>query len=149
MVRLSQSRIDYLMEEDVPYIDLTSEVLGIGDVPGEMEYFSREACIVAGVEETARIASSMGCEVLHRVNAGDRVERKELLVEYTVFVYAELYAISAKKLVYLVCIADSLHKSFLHKLSHIFHSFTKHEKALAPNGSSAFALYFISLYHFK
>ena len=80
LMRISDTRLEFFVSEDVPYIDLTSEVLGIGDVPGEMEYFSREACIVAGVEETARIASSMGCEVLHRVNAGDRVEPGEAIL---------------------------------------------------------------------
>ena len=53
MLRISDTRLDYFMAEDVPYVDLTSLVLGIEDVPGQMEYFSREACVVAGVGEVA------------------------------------------------------------------------------------------------
>ena len=80
MVRISDARLDYFMAEDVPYLDLTSEVLGIGDAPGEMEYFSREACVVAGVGEVARLARAVGCgvEVLH--DSGDRIEPDEPIV---------------------------------------------------------------------
>ena len=60
MIRISDARLDYLINEDVPYIDLTSIVLGLDDEPGQMEYFSREECIVAGVEEVARIAKLEG-----------------------------------------------------------------------------------------
>ena len=77
MVRIPNARLDYFMAEDVPYIDLTSEILGIGDAAGEMEYFSREACIVAGVEEVARLAKAVGCEVEVLHGSGDAVEPEE------------------------------------------------------------------------
>ena len=77
MIRISDSRLDYLMSEDVPYVDLTSVVLGIADAPGEMEYFSREACIVAGVEEVTRIARLSGCEVECFHSSGDKIEIEE------------------------------------------------------------------------
>ena len=80
MIRVSDARLDYFMAEDVPYVDLTSVVLGIGDDLGEMEYFSREACIVAGVEEIARLAQGAGCdaEIAHR--SGDSVMPDEPIV---------------------------------------------------------------------
>ena len=80
MIRISDARLGYFMAEDVPYIDLTSVVLGIGDELGEMEYFSREACVVAGVEEIARLAQSVGCEaeVAHR--SGDLVAPDEPII---------------------------------------------------------------------
>jgi len=77
MIRISDARLDYFMAEDVPYIDLTSEILGIGDAVGEMEYFSREACIVAGVEEVARLAKAAGCEVEALHGSGDAIEPEE------------------------------------------------------------------------
>ena len=73
MLRISDARLDYFMTEDVPYIDLTSLVLGIGDAPGQMEYFSREACVVAGVGEVARLAKTAGCEVEVLHKSGDRI----------------------------------------------------------------------------
>ena len=63
MVTLSDARIDELIAEDVPYIDLTSHILGVGAQPGEMEYFTREACVLAGGEVASRIATKLGCVV--------------------------------------------------------------------------------------
>ena len=80
MLRIPDARLDYLMAEDVPYMDLTSIVLGIADAPGEMEYFSREACVVAGVEEVARIAAKADCEVECLHASGDEVEVAEPIV---------------------------------------------------------------------
>lgn len=79
MVRMPAARIDELIAEDVPYIDLTCEVLGIGELPGEMEFFTREDCVVAGTEIAARLAASLGCETCglaassQRAQAGDVV----------------------------------------------------------------------------
>lgn len=80
MLRISDARLDYFLAEDVPYVDLTSEVLGIGSSPGEMEYFSREACIVAGVDEVARIARAEGCDVEVLRRSGERIESDEAIV---------------------------------------------------------------------
>ncbi len=73
MLRLSDARIDGFVAEDVPYIDLTCAVLGIGDEPGEMEYFTRENCVLAGTQVAARIAEKLGCQVASAKCDGDRV----------------------------------------------------------------------------
>lgn len=57
-MRFSNARIDAFIEEDVPYIDLTCEVLGIHNQPGEMEYFTRESCVLA-----APISLDASCEI--------------------------------------------------------------------------------------
>ena len=54
MLRISDARIDGFIAEDVPYVDLTCAVLGIGDEPGEMDYFTREDCVLAGDRGGAR-----------------------------------------------------------------------------------------------
>ena len=74
MIRIPDARLDYFISEDVPYVDLTSTVLGIGDEVGRMEYYTREACVVAGVEEVARIARKLDCECEPFVRSGDKVE---------------------------------------------------------------------------
>ena len=74
MIRISDARLDYFIAEDVPYIDLTSTVLGIGNQAGQMEYFTREPCIVAGVEEVARIARKLDCECEVLAASGNAVE---------------------------------------------------------------------------
>ena len=64
MLRISDARIEEFITEDVPYIDLTCEVLGIGDAPGEMDYFTREECVLAGTDVARRMASKLGCEAV-------------------------------------------------------------------------------------
>ena len=71
MLRIPDSRIDQFIAEDVPYIDLTSEVLGIGAERGEMEFFTREACVLAGVPVARRIAEKCGCEITSARADGD------------------------------------------------------------------------------
>ena len=80
MVRIADSRLEYFMAEDVPYADLTTTVLGIAHKRGEMEYYTREACVVAGVEEVARIAEKLGCRAELLVRSGDRVEANAALL---------------------------------------------------------------------
>ena len=80
MVRVSDSRLDYFVGEDVPYVDLTTTVLGISKKRGEMEYYTREACVVAGVEEVERIATKLGCRAELLVRSGERVEANAALL---------------------------------------------------------------------
>ena len=65
MLRIPDSRIDQFIAEDVPYIDLTSEILGIGAKRGEMEFFTREACVLAGVPVACRIVVRGAAADLH------------------------------------------------------------------------------------
>lgn len=72
-MRFSNARIDVFIEEDVPYIDLTCEVLGVHNQPGEMEYFTRESCVLAGTDIARRIMRNLGCEVLASSEDGQLV----------------------------------------------------------------------------
>ena len=85
MIRIPDSRLEYFMSEDVPYADLTTTVLGIANKQGEMEYYTREACVVSGVEEVARIAEKTNCRVELVVRSGDRVEADAVLLRVTGF----------------------------------------------------------------
>ncbi len=73
MVTISDARIDQLIAEDVPYFDLTSHALGLGDAPGRMDYFTREDCVLAGTEVAVRIAAKLGCTVLEAQPSGQRL----------------------------------------------------------------------------
>ena len=83
MLRISDARLDYFMAEDVPYVDLTSMILGISEASGTMEYFSREACVVAGVAEVARMAEASGCTVEVEHPSGTHVEPSETILRVT------------------------------------------------------------------
>lgn len=73
MYFFSDERIDQFITEDMPYIDLTCRVLGVDEQQGEMEYFTREDCVLAGVEVVRRTAVKLGCEVVSARADGERV----------------------------------------------------------------------------
>ncbi len=73
MLRMADARVDGFIAEDVPYVDLTCAVLGIGDEPGEMEYYTREDCVLAGTEIVARIMVKLNCDVVESTASGERV----------------------------------------------------------------------------
>ncbi len=73
-VFVSEAEIDRIIAEDVPYIDLTTYVLAIGELPGSMEYFTREPCVLCGTEEAARVAKRLGCTVASSLPSGTELE---------------------------------------------------------------------------
>lgn len=77
MLRMSDARIDNFIAEDVPYLDLTCEVLEIGKEQGEMEYYTREDCVLAGGEVACRVMEKLGCSVVRIVPDGQRVAAGE------------------------------------------------------------------------
>lgn len=77
MQYFTDARIDHFIIEDLPYIDLTCHVLGIGDEPGEMEYYTREDCVLAGVAVVRRMMGKLGCEVVSARSDGDRIAAGE------------------------------------------------------------------------
>ncbi len=76
-VRIPDAELDRLVAEDVPYLDLTTHVLGIGAGRGSMEYFTREACVLCGTEEAVRIAGRLGCTAVRPLPSGTRLEAGE------------------------------------------------------------------------
>lgn len=63
MSLISDSEIDRWLAEDIPFGDLTTHVLGIGERPGRMVFAARDAMVVAATEEAARLLTRVGCTV--------------------------------------------------------------------------------------
>lgn len=74
MITYSDARIDELIAEDIPYLDLTTHVLELDATPGVMEYFTREDCVLAGTEVAARVAQHLGCTVISSTPSGTHIE---------------------------------------------------------------------------
>lgn len=77
MLRISDARLDELLAEDVPYLDLTCEVLGVGQEPGRISYFTREDGVLCGTEEAARIMERLGLAVASAKPSGERIAAGE------------------------------------------------------------------------
>ena len=85
MLRISDTRLDALLQEDVPYIDLTTEILGIADREGEIEYFTREDCLLCGTEEVKRIMEKLDIEVAAFIKSGTPISAGTTFLKATGF----------------------------------------------------------------
>jgi molybdenum transport protein len=59
----SRAELERLLEDDVPYGDLTTEALGIGAVSGVMRLSARAPMVLALAEDAAAIIELAGCRV--------------------------------------------------------------------------------------
>lgn len=79
--QLPDSLLDAFLEEDMPYGDLTTHLLGIGDERGTITFVNREKITVCCTEEAARLLERCGATVTSMVPSGNVVEAgSELLV---------------------------------------------------------------------
>ena len=77
---ISERLIDEWIAEDVPYFDLTTHLLGIGEEPGSIAYFSRDPITVACVEEAARILTRCGLAVTGSKKSGEKAAAGETVL---------------------------------------------------------------------
>lgn len=59
----SRAELERLLEDDVPYGDLTTEALGIGGAIGVMQFAARAPMVLTLAEDAAAIIALAGCEV--------------------------------------------------------------------------------------
>ena len=64
------AELEALLADDVPYGDLTTQALGIGDAPGEMTFAARDAMVVAEAESAAALLELAGCRVALATKSG-------------------------------------------------------------------------------
>ncbi len=57
------SELDHFIREDVPYFDLTTLALGIGDASGMISFTTRHPTVICGTEEAACILERCGATV--------------------------------------------------------------------------------------
>lgn len=79
----TQQELDSFLEEDLPYFDLTTFSLGIGDIAGEIAYVVREDCLVCGTEEVARLFQNCSVQRNHFVPSGTRVTAGSVILSGT------------------------------------------------------------------
>ena len=70
---ITMEDIDRMIREDIPYLDLTSRVLGIREQRGSVTYFTREDCVASGVREVEQVFARLGVKLSWRVEPGERV----------------------------------------------------------------------------
>lgn len=77
MIRIADATLDDLIAEDVPYLDLTTHILDIGDTPGRISYFAREDCTLCCTEEVVRIMEKLELRVMNALPSGSQIRAGE------------------------------------------------------------------------
>lgn len=83
MIYISDAQLDSWLEEDVPYLDLTTEMLGITTQWGKMTYRTRHQTVIACAEEAGRILERGGAQVSDIVKSGTILEAGQTMLSAT------------------------------------------------------------------
>ncbi|MDR2197396.1 MAG: ModD protein [Coriobacteriales bacterium] len=81
MFYIPDSELERLIAEDLPYLDLTTHLLGIDERLGQITYLSREDCLLCGSEEVRRIFAKLGVTVDASLPSGTRLKAGEVFFE--------------------------------------------------------------------
>lgn len=81
MLYISEECIESLIKEDVPYIDLTTLVLGIGNQQGRIQFFCRENAVLCGSEEVSRIFKKLNISVINYYPSGTLLKKNDTFFE--------------------------------------------------------------------
>jgi molybdenum transport protein len=66
----ARPELEKLLADDVPYGDLTTEAIGIGDAPGQRTFSARDPMVVAEAESAAALLEIAGCSVTLATRSG-------------------------------------------------------------------------------
>ncbi|WP_331774414.1 ModD protein [Sulfurospirillum sp. 1612] len=81
MMYISDSMLEKFVEEDLPYMDLTSHLLGIETQEGSLRYVAREDLCICGTEEVKKIFEKYDIELLTYQKSGTFVKKGAVLIE--------------------------------------------------------------------
>lgn len=81
MLYITDAKIEEMLKEDVPYIDLTTLLLGIGQTKGKMVFFTREKAVLCGTEEVIRLCSKLNLKVNSFLPSGSPLEKDQVFLE--------------------------------------------------------------------
>ncbi len=80
-MRIPLALADALLDEDAPHGDLTTRLLGIGDVPAHMVFRMRGPGCVCGTELALALLQRAGADGRVRARSGVRVEAGDVVLE--------------------------------------------------------------------
>jgi molybdenum transport protein len=81
MIYITDEMLEKIIKEDVPYLDLTTYIMGIGEQRGRIRFFGREAMVLCGSEEAVRIAGKLQLDVIKTLPSGTRTAPDEVFFE--------------------------------------------------------------------
>ena len=80
MYCVSRLFLETILKEDVPYLDLTTELLGIGNSVGEISFTARHNMVLAGSEEVSLMGELVNLETVYSIPSGTRIEKGQVFL---------------------------------------------------------------------
>lgn len=80
---LPDSEIERFLDEDLPYGDLTTHLLGIGQQSGEISFTTRHETTLCGTEEAARVLEKCGCSITQTTPSGSLLPAGKIFLKAT------------------------------------------------------------------
>jgi molybdenum transport protein len=80
MITIGDDELRRWLAEDVPYGDLTTHALEIGNRPGRIRFEARQAIVAACSEEAGRIMTMAGANVIASAASGAELQAGALLL---------------------------------------------------------------------
>lgn len=81
MIYIPDSLIDDIIKEDMPYLDITTTLLGIENKMGKISYYSRNNGVVSGVVVAQKIFKKLGAEINFSLKEGAKVSAGDKILE--------------------------------------------------------------------
>ncbi len=81
MVYISDDALERFIKEDVPYIDLTTTMLGIAGKKGRISFVCRDQAVICGTEEVLRIMGKLNLSPLFHLPSGSTVKPGTVILE--------------------------------------------------------------------
>lgn len=81
MVYITDEIIDKIIKEDVPYSDITTEMLDIGEESGVISFYTRSEGVIAGAAVAGKIFTKLGCKILSNTKDGEKLSAGCLILQ--------------------------------------------------------------------
>jgi molybdenum transport protein len=83
MFNLNDSELLTYIEEDIPYLDLTTHMQDIENKKAKLEIITREELLVSCMEESCRIAELLGCTVESFIPSKQKANKGDVVLSFS------------------------------------------------------------------
>lgn len=83
MIHFSDNELIELLNDDLPYLDLTTFLQEKAKIKAKLEIFTRDDIVISGVEESSRIAKLLDCDILEMKISKTKVKKGETILAFS------------------------------------------------------------------
>ena len=83
MIHFSDYELEQYINEDIPYLDLTTHLQDIQNKQASLEIITREDVLVSCMEESCRIVKLLGCDVDFYIPSKQQAKKGDILLRFS------------------------------------------------------------------